>query len=55
MQTLLTTQDYDFAVNRLVELMNFELLSITEKEELSDLLDLIDQYNGMEFLKVREN
>lgn len=55
MDTLLTTKDYSYAINRLTELMNNNSLQQDEQQELSELLDVIDQYNGLEFLKVREN
>lgn len=55
METLLTTEDYNFAIKKLVKLMNNDTINSNEKLELERLLDSIDHYNGLEYLKVRNN
>ena len=47
-----TVDDYNSALERLIKIMNSPMKSSENKEELSRLLDVIDSYNGMAFLKV---
>ncbi|MFT6716391.1 MAG: hypothetical protein ACJA0Q_001030 [Saprospiraceae bacterium] len=51
----MTVLDYDLAVTRLTELMNESMLQEREKIELESLLDSIDEYNSLEYLRAREN
>lgn len=51
----MTVLEYDQAVLRLTELMNESLLHGKEQAELESLLDNIDEYNSLEYLKAREN
>ena len=51
----MTVLEYDHVVTRLTELMSESLLQEREKLELESLLDSIDDYNSLEYLKAREN
>jgi len=51
----MTVLEYDHVVTRLTELMSESLLQEREKVELEFLLDSIDEYNSLEYLKAREN
>ena len=52
MKMLETVDDYNSALERLIKIMNSPMKSSENKEELTSLLDVIDSYNGMAFLKV---
>lgn len=51
----MTVLEYDQVVRRLTELMNESKLQENEKTELESILDKIDEYNSLEYLKAREN
>jgi hypothetical protein len=55
METMMTTDDYKFAIKKLVKLMNKDSMTSVEQNELERLLDDIDHYNGMEFFKIQNN
>lgn len=55
METMMTTDDYNFAIKKLVKLMSNDAMTATEQNELERLLDQIDHYNGMEFFKIHNN
>jgi hypothetical protein len=55
MENILSANEYQAAISRIVKLMGVPNLNDTEKNELEILLDTIDSYNGLEFLKVRSN
>ena len=52
MKMLETVEDYNSALDKLIKIMNSPMRSSENKEELSNLLDVIDSYNGLAFLKV---
>ena len=52
MKMLETVEEYNSALEKLIKIMNYPIKSSENKEELSSLLDVIDSYNGMNFLKV---
>lgn len=51
----MTTDQYKSTIEKLVELMNVPSVSEEKRAELTSLLDQIDSYNGMDFLKVKSN
>ena len=52
MKVLETVEEYNIALEKLIKIMNSPVKSLENKEELSSLLDVIDSYNGMAFLKI---
>lgn len=52
MRILKTVEEYNKALEKLIELMNAPIVSSESEKEVSILLDRIDSYNGMDFLKV---
>ena len=54
MKVLKSVDDYNKAIEKLTMLMDLNIMSSENKKEPTILLDVIDSYNGMEFLKVRE-
>jgi hypothetical protein len=52
MKTLKTVDEYNTALEKLIKLMNSPISNSKSKEELTHLLDVVDSYNGMDFLKV---
>ena len=48
----MTAEEYKLTIKRLVKLMNAPKVDGEAKIEMSQLLDQLDTYNGMEFLKV---
>lgn len=55
MENTLTANEYQAAISRIVNLMGVPNLNEVEKTELEKLLDTIDSFNGLDFLKVRNN
>ncbi len=51
----MTVLEYNQVVRRLTELMNESTLREKEKTEMESILDTIDAYNSLEYLKAREN
>lgn len=51
----MTVLEYDKVVRRLSELMATSSLKASETTELEAILDSIDEYNSLEYLKAREN
>lgn len=51
----MTVIEYDQVVKRLTELMSETKLKEIEKTELESILDSIDEYNSLQYLKAREN
>ena len=51
----MTVLEYNQVVRRLTELMNEPTLKENEKSEMESILDTIDHYNSLEYLKAREN
>jgi len=51
----MTVLEYDQVVRRLTELMNESTLEEKQKSEMESILDTIDNYNSLEYLKAREN
>lgn len=52
MEKLMTAEEYKLTIKRLVKLMNAPKVDGESKIEMTQLLDRLDTYNGMEFLKV---
>ena len=53
METEMTVEEYNKTINKLVKLMNIPSFSEERKRELEKVLDKIDSYNGMDFLKIK--
>lgn len=51
----MTTEEYNQTIKKLVKLMNLPSVAEEKKDELAELLDRIDAYNGMDYLKVKAN
>ena len=55
METEMTVEEYNKTIKKLVKLMNIPSFSEERKRELEKVLDKIDSYNGMDFLKFKSN
>tara|TARA_Y100000589_G_scaffold279016_1_gene274787 strand:- start:752 stop:919 length:168 start_codon:yes stop_codon:yes gene_type:complete len=53
METEMTVEEYNKTIKKLVKLMNIPSFSEERKRELEKVLDKIDSYNGMDFLKIK--
>ena len=53
METEMTIEEYNQTIKKLVRLMNVPSFSEERREELEKILDKIDIYNGMDFLKIK--
>lgn len=53
METEMTVEEYNKTIKKLVKLMNIPSFSEQRKRELEKVLDRIDSYNGMDFLKIK--
>tara|TARA_Y100000589_G_scaffold331247_1_gene383995 strand:- start:1777 stop:1974 length:198 start_codon:yes stop_codon:yes gene_type:complete len=53
METEMTVEEYNKTIKKLVKLMNIPSFSEERKRELEKVLDWIDSYNGMDFLKIK--
>tara|TARA_B100000614_G_C14480721_1_gene466572 strand:+ start:753 stop:950 length:198 start_codon:yes stop_codon:yes gene_type:complete len=53
METEMTVEEYNKTIKKLVKLMNIPSFSEERKRELEKVLDRIDSYNGMDFLKIK--
>lgn len=49
----MTVEEYRLAVQKLVKLMKLPKVSTEAQQELEGLLDTIDAYNELDFLKVK--
>ncbi len=49
----MSTTEYNQTIKKLVKLMSLPKISDEVKGELEQILDRIDSYNGMDFLKVK--
>ncbi len=53
METEMSIEEYNKTIKKLVKLMNIPAFSEERRIELEKILDRIDSYNGMDFLKVK--
>lgn len=53
MEAQMTSEEYNQTIKKLVSLMNVPTVSDERKGELVEILDQIDSYNGMDFLKIK--
>tara|TARA_B100001175_G_scaffold254751_1_gene222542 strand:+ start:20 stop:187 length:168 start_codon:yes stop_codon:yes gene_type:complete len=53
METEMTIEEYNQTIKKLVKLMNIPSISEERRGELEKVLDKIDTYNGMDFLKIK--
>lgn len=53
MEAVMSTTEYNQTIKKLVKLMSLPKISDEVKGELEQILDRIDSYNGMDFLKVK--
>ena len=53
METEMTIEEYNQTIKKLVKLMKTPSASKELKGELEKVLDEIDSYNGMDFLKIK--
>lgn len=54
METVMTTEEYNQTIQELIQIMNVPTVNEEKRGELEEILDKIDSYNGMEFLKVNK-
>ena len=52
MEDVITIDQYNQTIKKLESIMNLEVVNEARKGELLFLLDQIDSYNGMDYLKV---
>jgi hypothetical protein len=52
MEDVITVEQYNQTIKKLESIMNLEFVNEARKGELLFLLDQIDSYNGMDYLKV---
>ncbi len=53
METEMSIEEYNKTIKKLVKLMSLPTFSEERRGELEKVLDKIDSYNGMDFLKVK--
>ena len=53
MESEMTIEEYNLTIKKLVKLMNLPTISEESIGELNHILDRIDSYNGMDFLKIK--
>ena len=53
METEMTVEEYNKTIKKLVRLMNTPSFNDDRRGELEKILDKIDIYNGMDFLKIK--
>ncbi|MFL2581778.1 MAG: hypothetical protein ACJ0QJ_01315 [Flavobacteriales bacterium] len=53
METEMSIEEYNQTIKKLVKLMNLPTFSEERRGELEKVLDRIDSYNGMDFLKIK--
>ena len=49
----MTIEEYNKTIKKLTQFMNVPSVSGERRSELEQMLDIIDSYNGMEFLKIK--
>ena len=52
MEAELTIEEYNKTIKKLTQFMNITSVTEEKKSELEQMLDVIDTYNGMEYLKI---
>ena len=53
MEAVMTKEEYNQTIKKLVQLMNVPAVSEERKGELESILDRIASYNGMDFFKIK--
>lgn len=53
MEAEMSIEEYNQTIKKLVNLMNIPKVSEQRRGELEKILDRIDRYNGMDFLKIK--
>ena len=53
MEAAMTIEEYNKTIKKLTQFMNVPSISEERRSELEKMLDVIDSYNGMEFLKIK--
>lgn len=54
MEATMTAEEYTLTIKRLVKLMNAPKVDGDLKSEMNHLLDRLDTYNGLDYLKINK-